>query len=143
MVQPQKLLVTHLAENYARCGYNFVPLVTNELSLICGIDILFLRPGNPGEIITSGDIDNRLKVLFDALRMPTNSIELGKSLTPLDDKKPFFVLLEDDKLISHVSVETDTLLQFVTPKQDANEVRLIISVNLRPFDIGWDNISFT
>jgi hypothetical protein len=43
--------------------------------------------------------------------MPTNKDEI--SGLPRDDEKLFFVLLEDDRLITHLSVETDTLLQRV------------------------------
>jgi hypothetical protein len=34
------------------------------------LNILFLRADIPGKVVQSGDIDNRLKTLFDALRMP-------------------------------------------------------------------------
>ena len=141
-VQPPRLLRDHLSKEYSRCGYNFVPLVTPSLSLICAVDILFLRPSLPGEVMASGDLDNRLKTIFDALRVPENQSELGGYDVPLDDEKPFYCLLSDDKLISHVSVETDTLLQPTGEKEDANDARLVIAIKLRPFDVGWDNISF-
>jgi hypothetical protein len=70
-------LADYLAANYTRGDYRFVPLVREELSLICSIHILFLRPDRPGSIIKSGDIDNRLKTLFDAFRIPQNNDELG------------------------------------------------------------------
>lgn len=52
--------------------FRFVPLVTKRSFLCCELDILFFRKEPAGYIIDreSGDIDNRLKVLFDALRMP-------------------------------------------------------------------------
>lgn len=96
----------------------------------------------PGEIMSSGDIDNRLKTLFDAMRLPDTKEELGGNDAPLEDEKPFFCLLSDDKLISRVSVETDTLLQPTSPDAGDNDARLVISVKLRPVDVGWDNISF-
>ncbi len=140
--EPRVPLVEHLAHQYERMGYNFVPLVTEELRLICGLDILFIRNSVPGEIVNSaGDLDNRIKTLLDALRMPTNQMELG-GYTPNDDETPFFCLLSDDKLITHLSIETDMLLQPTSPKADQNDVRLVIAVRLRPFDVGWDNISF-
>ena len=56
---------------FERGGYLFTPVVTTRLNLIAHLDILFLRPGNPGSLIThGGDIDNRLKTLFDALQIP-------------------------------------------------------------------------
>jgi hypothetical protein len=141
-VTPEVKLVDHLAQQYAMFGYNFVPLVIPSLDLICAIDILFLRPSVPGQVMQSGDLDNRLKTLFDALRMPANKDELGGYDQPADDERPFFCLLADDKLISHVSVETDTLLQPTSPDAKQNDARLVIAVRLKPYDVGWDNISF-
>jgi hypothetical protein len=68
-----------LAQRFQSNGYRFIPLVTNDLSVACGIDILFLRPGHFGQVLQSGDTDNRLKTLFDALRMPTDANELGRT----------------------------------------------------------------
>lgn len=89
------------ADSYARSGFRFLPLITRHLGLACSLDILFLRRDSPGNLIKSGagDIDNRIKVLFDALRMPTEAQELtGES--PSDDENPFYCLLEDDSLIT-------------------------------------------
>ena len=43
---------------------------------MCALDILMLRKGPPGRVRT--DIDNRLKTLFDALRMARSPEELGE-----------------------------------------------------------------
>jgi hypothetical protein len=130
-----------LAKRYAMFGFNFVPLVTANLDLLCSLDILFLRKGPPGSAIESGDIDNRLKTLFDALRIPTPG-ERYSARQPEADEKPFFCLLEDDKLITKISVETDRLLQDIGPKPDHNDVRLVISVRLRPQEMTIDNMQF-
>jgi len=94
----------------------------------CALDILFLRREGPGSLIRSGgDIDNRLKVLFDALRMPQTCDEVcGDSPTP--DEDPFFCLLEDDKLISKVAVETNWLLTPLADNEHINDVHLVIRV---------------
>jgi hypothetical protein len=118
-----------LACQYERAGYNFVPLVREESNLMCSVKILMLRPDPPGRLVTSGDIDNRLKTLFDSLRMPDTLDEVRGG--PAEDEKPFYVLLQDDKLITHLSVETDTLLERVGAEWDKNDVRLVISVDLR------------
>jgi hypothetical protein len=48
-------------------GFEVIP----EDDTSCSIDILFLHRDAPGRIVRSGgDIDNRIKVLFDALRVP-------------------------------------------------------------------------
>jgi hypothetical protein len=102
-----------------------------------------MRPSMPGEIMQSGDIDGRLKTLFDALRMPNPKAELGGYDVPLPDENPFDVLLEDDKLITHVSVTTDVLLQPTGHSPDpVNDARLVIAVTIKPVNQGWHNINF-
>jgi hypothetical protein len=130
-----------LAE-FERCGYRFFPLATREWSLMCSVQILFLRPDVPGGAIQSGDIDNRLKTIFDALRIPSGKSELGGYDTPQDGENPFFCLLEDDSLISHASIETDTLLQPTGIAWDKNDTRLVITVRLSPYARIWGNVGF-
>lgn len=130
-----------LAEKFKRNGYRFVPLATEDLALACGLHILFLRPDPPGELIKSGDIDNRLKTIFDSLRMPTSKEELGGYDAPEHDEDPFFVLLEDDRLVSQVSVDTDTMLESVK-EFNVNDARLVITVTLKPAHLTWQNIGF-
>ncbi len=139
--------VQRLAASFARGDYNFVPLVTEDLFLLCEIDVLFLRQDPPGKIIDSGDIDGRLKTLFDALRIPRNNDEIkdrkGNYAAPTEHEKPFYCLLEDDKLISRVTVETDTMLEAVgggiPSKSDA---RLVVTVTARPSRVEYANIPF-
>ena len=61
----------HLALSYMRMGYSFVPLITADLSLSCGLDILFLRPSMPGALMRSGDIDGRMKHFLTLCVCPT------------------------------------------------------------------------
>src|SRR5882672_4014796 len=49
-----------VVNNFERVGFRFFPIATRDLSLLCGVNILFLRPDVPGAVISSGDIDNRL-----------------------------------------------------------------------------------
>lgn len=97
-----------IADTWRVNGFRFVPLIEERYCLACSLDILFLRVGGPGNLIKNGDIDNRVKTLFDALKMPKGN-ELG-ALSPQDGEDPFYCLLEDDKLISEVKVTTDRLL---------------------------------
>lgn len=107
-------------------GYTFVPLVNEKVYLVADINITLLRPEEPGSIVTqSGDIDNRLKTLFDALRIPQNRNEIPNNFAPTADEKPLFCLLEDDNLISNLAVTTDRLLE---PVQTNLEVVLLIHV---------------
>ena len=98
-----------------------------------------MRPDKPGGVVWAGDIDNRLKTLLDALRIP----EAGEdycSRESADDESPFFVLLEDDKLISRVSVETDRLLEPIGDKYDPHDARLVITVKHRPYELTISNM---
>jgi hypothetical protein len=129
-----------LAQRHSMFGFNFVPLVTSELNLLCSLDILFLRPDSPGKI-WQGDIDNRIKILLDALKLPEKNEDYVKR-TPDTGEEKFYCLLEDDKLITKLAVETDQLLEFTTPQNDLGDVRLIITVRIRPAEVRLDNFHF-
>jgi hypothetical protein len=79
--------------------------------------------------------------------MPTNADELGGYI-PEQGEDPFFCLLEDDDMVTHVSVTTDTMLQPVTKTgvpgaiANLNDVRLVITVKLKPTDWQWFNMPF-
>jgi len=126
------MLPHYLETKFARNDYNFIPLVAEEWSLACSINVLMLRPDMPGTVIKSGDLDNRLKTIFDALRMPSSKDELGGYDLPSDDEKPFYCLLEDDRLITNVTVEADVLLESVSDPPNQNDTRLLIKVEIKP-----------
>jgi len=92
-----------MGSNWNRNGFNFVPLVTSGVVSRCSLDILFLRVEEKNYILQGGDIDGRIKTLFDGLRMIRDANELPRGTKPEEDEKPFFCLLEDDKLISEAS----------------------------------------
>lgn len=134
-----------LTAKHSKYGFNFVPLVTGDLDLSCSLDILFLR-SDDWRVLHAGDIDNRIKTLFDALRIPVDN-EKYSERTPNADEKPFFCLLEDDSLITKISVETDQLLQLpnsavIATGSNRSEVRLVITVRLRPREMTLDNMQF-
>jgi hypothetical protein len=91
--QPTPPWLERHADNYERAGVRFAPLVCQNMDMLCSLDILFLRPESPGSLVNGGDLDNRLKTLFDALRMSASKAELA-GFSPSDDFNPFFVLLE-------------------------------------------------
>lgn len=116
-----------IADEHRLSGYRFVPLVSEREGLACSLDVLFLRRDHPGNLIRSGgDIDNRIKVLFDALRKPKDN-EVEK-WPPAEGENPFFVLLEDDLLINEVSVTTDRLLLPRQSGESVHDVLLLIRV---------------
>jgi hypothetical protein len=126
-----KTWVDHIADDHQRCGGRFVPLIREIGGYTCSLDILFLRRDDPGNLVTSGgDIDNRIKVLFDGLRMPKTVAELGGYTIDPVNENPFFCLLEDDKLITSVTVTTDRLIVPQKIKEDVNDVILIIHVTM-------------
>lgn len=123
----------YLSKNFARLNGHFVPLITADIAVWCGIEVLFLRTGRAGRLFERGDIDNRMKTLLDALKMPTQMEELGGHSFPTEDEKPFFCLLEDDGLVSKFSAETGTLLQPLgggVPQE--SDARVILTVEIRP-----------
>lgn len=132
-------------QTFSREGFNFMPLVNEVNGLICSLDILLLRDGKPGKTLT--DLDNRLKTVFDALRMPTGPQELGSETdrgqqTPNTGEDPFYVVLEDDKFITHLSVTTDTLLEPIPNVPVENAVSMVINVTIRPYDMQIKTIAF-
>jgi hypothetical protein len=71
-------MIEAIGDRFSRCGFRFVPLVNEHMGHVtCSLDILFLRRDHPGGLVSNtGDIDNRIKVLFDALRMPGDCQEV-------------------------------------------------------------------
>jgi len=88
----------------------YAPIIGKDLA--AELDIIFLRQQPKGQLIgAGGDIDNRLKTLFDALRMPSRGEvqQLGRAVAA--DEDPLHCLLQDDALIHRVNVQTDRLLK--------------------------------
>ena len=118
----------------------FAPLITNELNVVAELSITLLRPESPGHLITQGgDIDNRLKTLFDALTMPRHENALPKEAVPNKNETPFFCLLEDDNLVTAVAVRTEQLLE---PNVDSSHVDLFINVTTNTTRQTYKNLSF-
>jgi hypothetical protein len=78
------------------------------------------------------------------LRRPPNGSELKGNENPAAGEVPFFCLLEDDDLVTQLSVKTDSLL---TPpsgdaESDGREVKIVITVELKPYNANMFNLSF-
>jgi hypothetical protein len=122
-------------------SFRFFPLVMGGRREVAELEILLLRPEPIGRLIVQGgDIDNRLKTLFDALRMPKTVDEISKGDSPSSGEDPFFCLLEDDSLISAVSVSTDRLLE---PGVEKKFVQLLIKVRIKKLPIIGANMMLT
>jgi hypothetical protein len=121
-----------IAGNNRISDFRFLPLAHKRFFLRCSLDVLFMRREKAGTVFMRGDIDNRLKTLFDALKMPFPPQECGTE-KPLEEEDPFYVLLEDDEIIADVSVTTDRLLQVPDEQKHARDYAvLVINVKLQP-----------
>jgi hypothetical protein len=110
----------------SKFGLEFIPLITTALQLRAELDVLLLAANLPGDIIRQGgDIDNRLKTLFDALSMPASAQQVPDNADAEPDKR-VFCLLEDDKLVTAVRVFNDRLL-FLPDR--SNDVLAVIRVH--------------
>jgi hypothetical protein len=121
-------------------NYRFAPLVVNGklLKLVCELNITLLSQANPGSIFEQGkdggDLDNRLKVLLDALSIPQLSQLLDPRGHPATDEDPFFCLLQDDRLVTKVTVASERLLRPPQSGEVASYVELDIRVNVKASD---------
>ena len=129
-LHPQKYPYSELLQKkHKRHGVNWHPLVTTENNLLCELSILLLRPNDGKSVIQGGDIDGRVKTIFDSLCIPENGDVLSKF--PMH-KGVFYTLLSDDTLISKVSVETDELLLLDQHRSNSDsDAQLLIEVNTR------------
>jgi len=110
-------------------GIRFVPLVSSDAGIRCSLDILLLRADGARSPVSSGDLDNRVKTIIDALKKPKNSNELTAYRDPATSL--FHVLLMDDDLLDGLKVETDDLLDIPhDQKKNAKWSKLIVNVQV-------------
>ena len=131
-------------KRYKRGAFPCFPLVRADLHLVCDLDILFLRRENPGSLIgAGGDLDNRIKVLFDALRVPADDNEV-RDLKPDPGKELEYLvcLTEDDQLITGFRCTTDRLLEPANSEVEKNNVRLIINVEVKATKLTTENMGY-
>ncbi len=120
--------------------FMFLPLVTKRNKNVAQLDIFIIWPDAPGSIVSNrGDIDNRLKTLLDALAVPKDHGAIPKNDGPREGERPFYVLLEDDKLISKISINTAHLLY---PTDNNNEVILFINVKVRSTRMSFEHRAY-
>lgn len=110
-------------------AFTFAPLVSSKVGLVAELDVLFLRRQRPGELLRhGGDIDNRLKTLLDSLRVPqAKQTEIPASDSPGADEQPFYCLLEDDALVTRLTITTDQFLEPGVP----SDVLVIVRVTVK------------
>ena len=115
-------------------------LISEKLSTILDVHITLFAPHKIDSIINNGgDIDNRIKTLFDAMRAPSVASEIPKN----DDfdyqaEGGMYCLLQDDKLINRISVQS---YQDHSP-ESPNHVRCLIECKTRITAALWGNLNF-
>jgi hypothetical protein len=126
----------------------YLPIVTDDLALVCKLDILLLSRDLIG-VLRTGDLDNRIKTLLDALRIP----KVGENSD--GDEDPLYCLMQDDKLVSELRVTADLLLaepeqviesprlnKFGEASTSPNHVLAVINVAVRPTRAMQGNMDF-
>jgi hypothetical protein len=117
----------------------FIPLINEPRQAQCHLAIqLHSRMKGGGGIFAGGDLDNRMKTLFDSLRMPHNENELPD---PLGGPEHIYCLLDDDQRITKVSVESIPLWGPKRSDEDDNYVELECNVTvqaIRPMVGNYD-----
>ena len=108
-------------------GFSWIPLVTRRNRLKVDLQVELLGD-TPRVLKPTGDLDNRLKVVLDGLRMVRQPGEVEKNDHGKGDD--LFVLLEDDSLISNLEVVTKV------SEGSPVEHRVTIDVKIRVGD--WD-----
>jgi len=78
-------------------GAAFIPLITGPMEASCHLALRVGRPAVPGGIVFGGgDLDGRLKTLFDALSVPKDAGAIdAKDVT----QGEYICLLSDDELL--------------------------------------------
>jgi hypothetical protein len=106
--EAQKTSLERLATNFRIGDRKILPIVTRDDFLVCGLDVLLLRRDFTS-VVNSGDLDNRIKTLIDALRIPSaDEVVEGP-------ENPLCCVMENDKLVSEIRVLADYL--FADPEQ--------------------------
>lgn len=114
-------------------------LISEYLKTVVDLNITILVPHQVGRIIQNGgDIDNRIKTLFDALRVPAVTSEIPSSDSFNYTIGGMYCLLQDDKLINRVSIQS---YQDHAP-EDADSVKCLIEVKTKITAALYGNLNF-
>ncbi len=119
--------------------WRFVPLVTEELQVACEIEFLLLRRDHPGSSIWSGDPDNRVKTIIDALEVPDINSGYAADI-PLDASfNPLYCLVANDRLVTSVSIKTGQLLA-PPPVDEQSWADVNMKVVIKPINVTMLNL---
>lgn len=115
--------------------YIFFPLVPFSSQCSASLKVRILDRQQRGYLIgRGGDIDNRLKTILDALRIPNEGTDM-KGVAP-GNRKRIYTLLEDDRQVSSLSVEISRWMVEGPP----NEVFVIIDIETQEEQTTYQSI---
>lgn len=120
-----------------RAGRHFAPLISQKNATHCSLNVVFLKSEYPNTLISvRGDIDNRLKTLFDALRVPSVSEIQQVEPVAQEGENPLYCVMQDDGLITGLSVETDRLLT----SDGQHDVFAVATITLHGSRLTWTEL---
>ena len=120
-------------------GKRYWFLISEHLKTVVDLDISLMLPHEVGAIVKNGgDIDNRIKTLFDALRVPSVASEIPRSDDFDYSDGGMYCLLQDDKLINKISIQSFQDFDPISP----DSVRCIIKVTTKITAALWGNFHF-
>ncbi|PKK88533.1 MAG: hypothetical protein CVV64_18440 [Candidatus Wallbacteria bacterium HGW-Wallbacteria-1] len=113
----------------------YIPLMGRFFGVSCKLEILLLKPKEVNIFQSdSRDLDNQLKTLLDALAVPPDSQAMN---LPPNEANPFYVLLEDDKIVKDIRIRVAELLEDCT---DQDELLAVIEVTAKRHEDIMDEI---
>jgi hypothetical protein len=128
----------------------FIPLLSEKMKPKVSLDILLIRYQIESHLLTkNSDVDNQLKVIFDALSCPQSINQADQKWFNEENKEDIYCLLENDKFVTSVRAETDRLLwskelETTDNVKIANEWRnkslVIIKVGFKVQEPSFDDI---
>lgn len=135
------------ARYFQRSPFEFAPLVCEDFGTVCHLDILFFRREDTRALITKpkdeygGDLDNRLKMFFNALKVP-DAVQLKGLELPTEEI--VYCLVPDDSLITKFQLDSAYLLEppASASRDDLTQVKLLVRVNTRQVRHGASNTGY-
>ncbi|AKR58078.1 hypothetical protein XM25_20250 [Devosia sp. H5989] len=116
----------------ARAGCTFIPFYGRHIGICVSLEIQLLT-GFPAQksVLVAGDIDNRIKRITDALRVP-NVDETRDEMSV----QRWYSLLEDDNAVLSLTASTGTYLA----SDDPTEAFVFVRVRPIPVALTADNL---
>lgn len=118
-----------------RRDLEFVPFVVRgaQRTLTCALDLrIFWREEYRGGILRQGsdgfDIDSRIKGIIDSLTVPPHENQLPDDTS--QDPNPFLCLLENDNLVTRLSVEAYPLGLPPVPEEEEGYLEFNVDVQV-------------